>query len=69
MEYPLKREMLAPGLHFSVLQDKKFKHNRIAIHLAVKLDAETASAEACRMEHCLSEDSFRKLSERLGNGR
>lgn len=33
------------------------------------VDAETASAEACRMEHCLSEDSFRKLSERLGNGR
>lgn len=33
------------------------------------VDAKTASAEACRMEHCLSEDSFRKLSERLGNGR
>ena len=33
------------------------------------VDARTASAEACRMEHCLSEDSFRKLSERLGNGR
>lgn len=46
MEYPLKREMLAPGLHFSVLQDKKFKHNRIAIYLAVKLDAETASDNA-----------------------
>ena len=29
------------------------------------VDATTASAEACRMEHCLSEDSFRKLSERL----
>lgn len=29
------------------------------------VDAKTASAEACRMEHCLSEDSFRKLSERL----
>ena len=29
------------------------------------VDARTASAEACRMEHCLSEDSFRKLSERL----
>ena len=33
------------------------------------VDARTASAEACRMEHCLSEDSFRKLSERLGSGR
>ena len=29
------------------------------------VDAHIASAEACRMEHCLSEDSFRKLSERL----
>ncbi len=29
------------------------------------VDARTASAEACRMERCLSEDSFRKLSERL----
>ena len=29
------------------------------------VDAKTASAEACRMEHCLSEDSFRKLADRL----
>ena len=33
------------------------------------VDARTASAEACRMEHCLSEDSFRKLSERLAQVR
>lgn len=33
------------------------------------VDAETASAEACRMEHCLSEESFRKLADRLGRGR
>ena len=25
--------------------------------------------EACRMEHCLSEESFRKLADRLGRGR
>ena len=29
------------------------------------VDAKTASAEACRMEHCLSEDSFSKLADRL----
>ncbi len=29
------------------------------------VDAKTASAEACRMEHCLSKDSFRKLADRL----
>ena len=29
------------------------------------VDAKTASAEACRMERCLSEDSFRKLADRL----
>lgn len=33
------------------------------------VDAKTASAEACRMEHCLSEESFRKLADRLGRGR
>ena len=33
------------------------------------VDAKTASAEACRMEHCLSEGSFRKLADRLGRGR
>lgn len=33
------------------------------------VDAETASAEACRMEHCLSEESFRKLADHLGRGR
>ena len=32
------------------------------------VDAKTASAEACRMEHCLSEESFRKLADRLGRG-
>lgn len=32
------------------------------------VDAKTASAEACRMEHCLSEGSFRKLADRLGRG-
>ena len=29
------------------------------------VDAKTASAEACRMERCLSEDSFRRLADRL----
>ena len=33
------------------------------------VDAEVASEEACRMEHCLSEGSFRKLADRLGRGR
>ena len=32
------------------------------------VDAKTASAEASRMEHCLSEGSFRKLADRLGRG-
>lgn len=29
------------------------------------VDAETSSAEACRMEHCISTDSFEKLSSHL----
>ena len=32
------------------------------------VDAKTASAEACRMEHCLSEGSFRKLADALAAG-
>ena len=47
--------------------DKHRFFERLLVEAGV--DAETASAEACRMEHCLSEDSFRKLSERLGSGR
>ena len=31
--------------------------------------AETASAEACRMEHCLSEDSCRRFAAYLGSRR
>lgn len=31
--------------------------------------AETASAEACRMEHCLSEDSYRRFAAYLGSRR
>ena len=30
------------------------------------VDAEVASKEACRMEHCISTDSFEKLSSHLG---
>ena len=49
--------------------DKHRFFERLLVEAGVGVDAETASAEACRMEHCLSEDSFRKLSERLGSGR
>lgn len=53
------------------LAEKTLSKHRFFERLLVEsgVDAETASAEACRMEHCLSEDSFRKLSERLGSGR
>lgn len=33
------------------------------------VDPRTASREACRMEHCLSDDSFGKLLLHLGAGR
>ena len=33
---------------------------------AAGVDSSTASAEACRMEHCISEDSFAKLSHYFG---
>ena len=47
--------------------DKHRFFERLLVESGV--DAETASAEACRMEHCLSEGSFRKLADRLGRGR
>ena len=31
------------------------------------VDARLAAREACRMEHCLSEDSFQRLAAYLGN--
>lgn len=33
------------------------------------VDAETALAEACRIEHCLSEDSYRRFAAYLGSRR
>ncbi len=33
--------------------------------LDAEVDAEVASKEACRMEHCISTDSFEKLSSHL----
>ena len=33
---------------------------------AAGVDTATASAEACRMEHCISEDTFAKLSDYFG---
>lgn len=33
------------------------------------VDAETASAEACRIEHCLPEDSYRRFAAYLGDRR
>lgn len=34
--------------------------------ISAGVEPETAAEEACHMEHCLSEDSFRKLKEKLG---
>ncbi len=36
--------------------------------LEAGVDGKTASREACRMEHCLSEGSFEKLAALLGEG-
>ncbi len=44
--------------------DKHRFFERLLVESGV--DAETASAEACRMEHCLSEDSDRRFAAYLG---
>lgn len=33
----------------------------------VGVDRETAEKEACRIEHCISEESFQKLKKSVGN--
>lgn len=47
--------------------DKHLFFERLLVESGV--DAETASAEACRMEHCLSEDSYRRFAAYLGSRR
>ena len=47
--------------------DKHRFFERLLVESGV--DAETASAEACRMEHCLSEDSYRRFAAYLGSRR
>ena len=37
--------------------------------LEAGVDGKTASREACRMEHCLSEDSYRRFAAYLGSRR
>lgn len=47
--------------------DKHRFFERLLVESGV--DAETVSAEACRMEHCLSEDSYRRFAAYLGSRR
>ena len=47
--------------------DKHRFFERLLVESGV--DAETASAEACRIEHCLSEDSYRRFAAYLGSRR
>ena len=46
MNYPLVRESIAPGVYFSSITDKKFKHNRMSVNLIVKLDRQKVTNRA-----------------------
>ena len=48
----------------SILERHRFFESML---LEAGVGAKIASEEACRMEHCLSEDSFKKLSASLGD--
>lgn len=50
----------------SVLERHLFFHDLL---MSAGVDPQTASEEACRMEHCLSEESFRKLTRRCSRCR
>ena len=47
----------------SVLQRHHFFMRMLC---AAGVDSKVASAEACRMEHCISDNSFNKLSQHYG---
>lgn len=46
MNYPLQRERIADGVHFSSIHDKKFKHNRLSVNFLVPLDREKTTTNA-----------------------
>ena len=46
MTTDLVRTTLADGVYLSVLNDKKFKHNRLSVNLIVPLDEDTVSGYA-----------------------
>lgn len=46
MQYQLKRECIANGVHFSTITDKKFKHNRLSINFVMKLEEDKVSNRA-----------------------
>ena len=69
MNYPLARECIAPGVHFSSITDSKFKHNRMSVNLIVELDRKKVTERAV-IPYILRQGSkkcpdFTKLNERL----
>lgn len=46
MNYPLVRECIANGVHFSSITDSKFKYNRMSVNFAVKLDRKKVTDRA-----------------------
>ena len=57
--------LTAAGKHLA--EETLSKHRFFERLLAnAGVNAEVASKEACRMEHCISTDSFEKLSSHLG---
>lgn len=69
MNYPLARECIAPGVHFSSITDSKFKHNRMSVNLVVGLDREKVTERAV-VPYILRQGSkkcpdFTRLNERL----
>lgn len=60
--------LTAAGKHLA--EETLSKHRFFERLLAnAGVNAEVASKEACRMEHCISGDSFRRLADHLGGWR
>ncbi len=69
MDVGFFREMIAPGVYFSSVQDRKFKHNRISVNFITSLSedhaAENAALPFILRKGCRNLPDFTQLACRL----
>ena len=60
MNYPLVRESIAPGVYFSSITDKKFKHNRMSVNPVSYTHLDPTDYEYVKTSilHALKDEAF-----------